>query len=117
MHLCRNKASGKYFIYIDKVLNSDKGLFVTPLGKTKALELHLFDEPIEQEQCFTLSRGLVTDFQIHQYQEYERNRQEDAEIRKKERVKKYTYRQLIQKLRQLPPDKLRKARQLLETQL
>lgn len=116
MHLCKNNASKKYFIYIDKILNSDEGLFVTPLGEIKALELCFFDEPIEQEECFTLSRGLVTNFQIHQYQEHERNRQEDADMRKKERVKEYTYRQLLQKLRQLPPDKLRKVRQLLETQ-
>lgn len=117
MQLFRNKASGKYFIYIDPIGVTNMGLFVTPIGEIKPLEFHLFDEPVERDEYPILSRGLVTNLQVCRYQEYEQNRQEDVDMRKKERAKKYTYRQLIQKVRQLPPDKLRRLRELLEAQV
>lgn len=115
MELCRNQRSGKYFIYIEEIVGSEKGLFVTPRREIKALELRLFDEPIEQEQYSTLQTGLVTDFQIRRYRDHERNRQEDTDRKKKERVKEYTYRQLIEKVKQLPPNELSKLRELLVT--
>jgi hypothetical protein len=49
MQLSRNKASGKYLIYIDPIGVTNMGLFVTPIGEIKPLEFHLFEQPVEQE--------------------------------------------------------------------
>lgn len=67
MQIARNKASGKCFIFI-KDLEDGKGLMVTPQGKVKALELHLFG----QAEAVDLGSAdkLLNESQIQKYQEY-----------------------------------------------
>ena len=46
MEICKNKKTGKVFIYVDE-LDNKNALMITPLGDLKKLEYHLFTKPIE----------------------------------------------------------------------
>jgi hypothetical protein len=68
MDLFRNKSSGKIFIHIDDE-KERTALMITPEGKVKPLELHLF------EFWGSVDPGsppatLLTDAQISKYTEY-----------------------------------------------
>ena len=114
MKLSRNRASGAYFIYIDRVPGTNKGLFVTPLAEIKSLELSLFHTPVEQPECSGRRGNLVTDLQVHRYQKYQRYRQHDMRTREQERINQCTLSQLRCVVENWPPDKLTKLRELLK---
>jgi hypothetical protein len=70
MEIYSNKKTGKAFIYLDE---QDDGrlLMVTPYGDVKALENHLFTEPIEVDNAEALvNQGEITRKQFDVYSEY-----------------------------------------------
>ena len=69
MNLFKNKASGKYFIYIEDVGN-EEALFITPLGDLKFLELNLFASQESVDEDLYLRRDLVTRLQVERYHKY-----------------------------------------------
>ena len=86
MEVCRNHTSGRYFICIDGIERSNKVKFVTPQGKIKCLERHLFDEPSDQDEDTMLSSSSITELQMKQYHTYMENRKKDHEARKRAQV-------------------------------
>lgn len=69
MQICKNKRSGKYFIYIEPA-GTGRAHLVLPEGKAaKPLNLSFFDESEEGNESDFLSRGLVSDTQIKRYKE------------------------------------------------
>lgn len=86
MEVCRNHTSGRYFICIGQIERSNIAKFVTPQGKIKCLERHLFDEPSDADETAILSSGSITQLQIKQYHTYIENRKRNDEARKREQV-------------------------------
>jgi hypothetical protein len=76
MVICKNKSSGKPFIYI-KEIDWNKIEVITPENRIKVLERHLFEDEIEGSHDVFLKTGLIPEAQLKVYQEYERNSQED----------------------------------------
>ena len=72
INLCKNKASGKSFIYIEDI-DTDKALLVTPKGEIKPLKYSLFDEPEEEDKNHCLSEGLITIQQLKRFYEFINN--------------------------------------------
>ena len=71
MRLVKNKASGKYFILLDyDDLQGTDFLLITPEGKIKRLERHLFDETMDRfDSNETLLSHRLTEAQLGKYQE------------------------------------------------
>ena len=69
INICKNKTSGKSFIYIEDI-DTDRALLVNPKGEIKPLEYSLFDEPEEENKDYCLSQGLITKEQLKQYHEF-----------------------------------------------
>lgn len=69
INICKNRASGKSFIYIEDI-DTDHALLVTSSGKIKSLEYNLFDEPKEKNKDYCLSQKLITKQQLKQYYEF-----------------------------------------------
>ena len=68
MRILRNRASGKYFVYVED--NEDgKALLILPRGEVKCLKLDLFEHPKEEQVEHFLVRGLITEEQNSAYQE------------------------------------------------
>ena len=76
MKICKNKSSGKYFIYISPDwMRKDRLWFITPEGEEKPLSLSLFDDLEDMgEDCETakLSNGTITEPQMKAWSEYEK---------------------------------------------
>jgi hypothetical protein len=72
INICKNKTSGKSFIYIEDI-DTDRALLVTPEGEIKPLEYSLFDEPEEENKEHCLSQKLITKQQLKQYHEFTNN--------------------------------------------
>ena len=72
INICKNKTSGKSFIYIEDI-DTDRALLVNPKGEIKPLEYSLFDEPEEENKDYCLSQGLITKEQLKQYHEFKDN--------------------------------------------
>jgi hypothetical protein len=70
MEFCRNKSSGKYFIYIEDTADG-KLLLITPHAEIKALNPPLFDEPKRENNDDLLDLGLINERQLLRYHEYE----------------------------------------------
>ncbi len=68
MEVYKNKASGRYFIHIDKV-NNQTAMLLDPLGKIKHLELRLFEKSNTGGKE-SLPQGIFTQQQIQNYIEY-----------------------------------------------
>jgi len=68
MEVYKNKASGRYFIHIDKVDNHT-ALLLNPLGEIKPLELRLFEKSAHDGKI-PVSRGIFTQQQVQNYKEY-----------------------------------------------
>ena len=77
MRICKNRRSGKYFVFIDYV-NGDHILAITPKNEIKELEGHLFEDPIEKDEVAFLCDGIVTKSQVETYRRHEENRKQDA---------------------------------------
>ena len=76
MKVCKNKSSGKYFIYIQKTGN-DEALLVTPQSEIKSLKLHLFEAPEEMDKDYLISNGIITENQLERLKQYWKDRSED----------------------------------------
>ncbi len=76
---CRNKESGKHFIYIEAT-ESDEALFVTPQNDLKSLKIFLFYEMEEGDADRFLSHGLITKLQFQTYQQYIIKNKEEISI-------------------------------------
>jgi hypothetical protein len=69
MELVKNKLSKKYFVVLDDS-EGDGLLVVTPEGKVKPLERHLFGPQILVDPVNAASTHNLTTMQINIYQEY-----------------------------------------------
>ena len=70
MILCRNKSSGKYFIYIEDT-STGKLRLITPHAEIKSLNPTLFDQPTRANIDDLLPLGLINEHQIKRYQDLE----------------------------------------------
>lgn len=77
MEICENKQSGRHFVVV-VYLRGDKMLLVNPKNEIKALERHLFEDPIEQDEMALLANGIITKAQVETYREYEESRTQNA---------------------------------------
>lgn len=85
MEIAKNKASGKYFIFIEYTkINSAN--FVTPYAEIKPLEFNIFEENslVESTEYF-LQHKLITNEQMKCYQQYLKDRSQDEAAREKAR--------------------------------
>lgn len=69
MELVKNKASNKFFVVLDDTGGPDF-LVITPEGKIRRLERHLFEHQEMTESGETLFRQQLTKSQIDMYAEY-----------------------------------------------
>jgi hypothetical protein len=69
MEVCKNKHSGKYFIYLRRGING-KALLVTPEVKIKSLNLDLFEKVHERKERDLLVNGLISNSQIQMLYKY-----------------------------------------------
>lgn len=69
MELVKNKASGKLFIVLDDA-GGDSFLLITPEGKIKSLERHLFGPLVGADQKDLKWRNQLTPAQMDMYAEY-----------------------------------------------
>ena len=66
MLICKNKTSGKYFVYLEDT-GEGKALLILPQGEVKSLELDLFEHPKEGQGEDFLARGLISHEQNRTY--------------------------------------------------
>lgn len=69
MDLVKNKASGKSFIVLDDDENADF-LLITPEGKVKRLDRHLFEPQVALEPGNQKSNFKLTKTQMEKYKQY-----------------------------------------------
>lgn len=69
MELVKNKASGKYFVVLEEAGDRDF-LVVTPEGKVKRLERHLFDALNIADPAEAVMNHKLTKPQLDQYLTY-----------------------------------------------
>jgi hypothetical protein len=77
MEICKNKASGQYFIYI-RENGDEEALLVTPEAQIKSLRMNLFDDPQENDEAYLLESKLITADQVRRFHEYNKNRSDDV---------------------------------------
>lgn len=70
MDVCKNKNTGKYFVFIN-YLSNDKVLLVNPLGRIIPLSLSNFGEVEDQDDKY------LDPEQVQKYYKHEKNRSED----------------------------------------
>ena len=68
MLICKNKASGDCFVYVEDT-EDGKALLILPQGQAKSLKLDLFEHPEEGEGENFLASGLITSHQNERYQQ------------------------------------------------
>ena len=77
MDICKNKRTGKYFIYINETVN-EEALFVTPNAEILNLKLKFFtDEPEECSEAGLLEKNLITKEQLQMFHKYKKNRYDE----------------------------------------
>jgi len=76
MRVCKNRSSGKHFIYIQKTGN-DEALLVTPQSEIKSLKLRLFEALEEKDEDYLFSKGIITENQLERWKQYRKDRSED----------------------------------------
>lgn len=70
MEICKNKKTGRGFIYLAEQDN-EQALMITPQGDVKALEHDLFTEPIEVDDEESLvTQGQINSKQYNVYKQY-----------------------------------------------
>ncbi len=67
--ICKNKASGENFIFIEDV-GIGKARLVTPKGEIKTLTISLFNDPDEMEKDYLLDHNFVTPIQVERYHNF-----------------------------------------------
>jgi hypothetical protein len=76
--VCKNKASGKYFIYIEDLKNSEVRL-INPDGGQIDLSTDLFEEPKDETVDYLKSYKLITEIQLEKYNQYVLEQPEDLD--------------------------------------
>ncbi|MCX5812774.1 MAG: type I restriction enzyme HsdR N-terminal domain-containing protein [Proteobacteria bacterium] len=74
--VCKNKASGKYFIYIED-LKDDHIRLINPDGGQIDLNADLFEEPKDETVDYLLSYKLINETQLGKYHQYVSSQPED----------------------------------------
>lgn len=69
MEVCKNKASGKYFLLIEET-DDGKLLLVIPNGEVKELDPPLFEDTEELDIDYCLNTGLIASRQIDGYKKF-----------------------------------------------
>lgn len=70
MEICKNKKTGKVFIYLDET-DDGRALMITPLGDTIKLEHELFTEPEDIDDAeSTHAKGHISTAQYEAYRTY-----------------------------------------------
>lgn len=77
LSVCKNKASGKYFIHIEDLKDGAEFLLMAPEGSQVARSADLFDPPKDEKTDYLLSYKLITKIQLEKYNEYESQQFED----------------------------------------
>jgi hypothetical protein len=77
LSVCKNKASGKYFIHIEDLKDGAEFLLMTPEGSLVARCADLFNQPKDEKTDYLLSYKLITEMQLEKYNEYESQQSED----------------------------------------
>jgi hypothetical protein len=67
--VCKNIASGKYFLFIEET-NDEKLLLVIPMGEVKSLDSFLFEDIEEVDITDILNNGIITQQQIDGYKKF-----------------------------------------------
>lgn len=76
MEVCKNKDSGKYFIFLEDI-GLEKILLVTPDANVKPLKSNLFDEVEDLSEESLIENSFVSEDQVRVYREYQQNRSDD----------------------------------------
>ena len=100
MRVCKNKSSGKHFIYIQRT-GKNEALLVTPKGEIKSLKLHLFEALEEKDEDYLLSNGTITENQLEKWTQYRKDRSEDiieSSVIQAEELSPYQRKRLIKEL-------------------
>ena len=128
MQIYKNKKSGEYFIYIESA-GKGKAHLVVPGGKAaKLLDCSLFGESEEGNEKDFLSRGLITNRQIKQYNEEVNQRAKIDELHHKEAAKQafedLSQKEIIKRVKlwgqefnKMPPEKQKILLEKLEIEL
>lgn len=72
IELCRNKATGVNFIYLENI-DLNRIRVITPNGRILIHESEHFSEVFHEDKTKLLSKGLITPQQLDLYDEYENN--------------------------------------------
>ena len=83
MQICKNRISGKFFIYIEGESNG-KASLVLPEGEIKSVKLSLFEEIEEGNGKDFLSNGFITDRQMKEYRAEVERRAKTEKIESRE---------------------------------
>lgn len=67
--VCKNKESGKYFLFIEET-NDEKLLLVIPMGEVKSLDSFLFEDTEEVDISDLLNKGFIAQQQIDGYKKF-----------------------------------------------
>ena len=73
MEVCKNKDSGKYFIFLEDI-GLEKILLVTPEANVKPLKSNLFDEVEDLSEEYLIENSFVSEDQVRVYREFQKNR-------------------------------------------
>ena len=76
MEVCKNKDSGKYFIFLEDI-GLEKILLVTPEANVKPLKSNLFDEVEDLSEEYLIENSFVSEDQVRVYREFQKNRSDD----------------------------------------
>jgi len=124
MQICKNKASGKYSIYIEDEGN-DKASLVLTTGEVKSLKLILFEEIKEGNGKDFLSRGLIKNRQVKEYRAEVKKREIFNEMERKKAAQrafedlpdKEKSKKFLEWLEKLSPDEQKKAIEKIKARL
>jgi len=101
MQVCKNKNSGKYFIYIQDTGNEET-LLVTPGAEIKSLSAALFGELEDKDEDNLIANGIIADAQIQRFHQYEKDKSDNF-------VENFTY-----EFEQLTPYEQNRLREMLK---
>jgi hypothetical protein len=76
--VCKNKASGKYFIHLEDLKDRNLSL-INPDGGQLDLSAELFEEPKDENVDYLLSYRLITEAQFERYKQYVLSPPEDLD--------------------------------------
>ena len=101
MQVCKNRISGKYFIYIQDTGNHE-ALLVTPGAEVKSLSADLFNDLEDKEEDYLIDNGLIVGAQIQRFRQYEKDNSEN------------TFENILYQFEQLSPYEQNRIREMLK---